>query len=266
MEIVYSDRSLSHGMHAHGSYEMLYIEEGEILLSIRGREYAAGPGDLVFLNQLEEHATRLCRAPYRRFYLLIPPYQFKAFHDDVHLLSVFRLHGGEFPYVLHTGGEKERFREYFHLLYQIAGEENAYREARMEAMVFLILTQAQALNPDMFANIREGSFLPIQEIQEQLEQDFSQAFSLQALAESFHVSPGCLSAHFRRYVGMSPMQYVTENRLAHGKRLLLQSDLSVHQIALECGYGDLSNFSRRFRQRFSMTPLEFRRQYRDRKE
>ena len=149
-EIVYSDQLLSHHVHAHVHYEMLFILEGKAVITIRGREYEAGAGDLVFLNQLEEHATRLVQSPYRRYYLLIPPRHLKAFHNDVQLLSVFRLHGGDFPYVLSTGKSAGRFEFYFSLLKEAAAQNTRDQEARFEALMTLILTEARALMPSMF--------------------------------------------------------------------------------------------------------------------
>ena len=73
LEIVYSDQLISHHRHTHVHYEMLYLLEGRVSMQIHGRELELGPGDLIFLNQFEEHATRLLQAPYRRYYVLIPP-------------------------------------------------------------------------------------------------------------------------------------------------------------------------------------------------
>ena len=63
---------------------------------------------------------------------------------------------------------------------------------------------------------------------------------------------------------MSPMQYVTQSRLNRAKVLLLKTELSVMDIARQCGYGDMSNFIRRFRREFQQTPLQFRQQQRGR--
>ncbi len=263
-EIVYSDRPLSHHIHTHVYYELLYVLEGAVMLTIRGTPYRVEAGSLVFLNQFDEHATRMISGVYRRYYLLIPPTQLKAFHNDVLLLSVFRFHGEKFSYVLPTGEDKPRFDTYFALLRDAAKRGGAYMDERIEALMTLILADALALRPDMFLPSREMSFLPMQDILDELDRSFAEKFSLRALAAKFHVSTGCLSAHFRQHVGMSPAQYVTQSRLTHAKVLLLKSELSVLEIAMQCGYGDASNFVRRFRQQFGVTPLQFRRQQRDR--
>jgi len=262
LEIVYSDQLISHHMHTHVHYEMLYLLEGQVSMRIREKEYTAGAGDIIFLNQFEEHATRLLKSPYRRYYVLIPPHQLQAFHKDVQLLSVFRLHGGNFPYVLHTGEKKPLFDFYFSAMRECSRETGKYREMRLEALLTLILTEAQLLQPDMFQQPMESALLPIQEILDILDREYAGDFSLENLAQRFHVSPGCLSSHFRQHVGMSPMQYITQSRLTQAKRLLLQTEQSVQTIAVQCGYADLSNFSRRFKQQFQCTPLQFRQKYR----
>lgn len=257
-EIVYNDHPVSHHVHTHVYYELLYVLEGAVMLTIRGKCLRAEAGSLVFLNQFDEHATRLLTETYRRYYLLIPPTQLKAFHNDVHLLSVFRLHGEAFPYVLPTGAERPRFDAYFAMLKDISDRGGPYLDARIEAVMTLILTDAHALCPGMFTQSQEASFLPIQDILDELDRSFSSKLSLSDLAAKHHVSPGCLSTHFRKQVGMSPMQYVTQSRLTHAKVLLLKSNLSVLEIAMQCGYGDVSNFVRRFRQQFQISPLQFR--------
>ena len=258
MEIVFSEQPSSHNVHTHVHYEMLYILEGAVSVSILGREYPAKAGDLIFLNQFEEHATRLLSPVYRRYYVLLPPGEMQSLPHDVGLLSVFRLHGGNFPYVLPAEESKARFDFYFSLLHEAARGASPCQDARLEALITLILTEAQALRPDFFTFSEEQPLLPLQELLRQLDQNFTEDFSLASLARQYHVSPGCLSAHFRKSVGLSPMQYVTQSRLTLAKRLLMTTGLPIRDIAAQCGYHDLSNFSRRFHQQFQCTPQRFR--------
>ncbi len=259
-EIRYNDQPIAHGMHTHTYDEMLYVLDGSAEITVRSRVFTCGPGTLIFLNPFDEHASRPVALPYRRYYLLIPQTQLKAFHNDVLLLSVFRCHGEQFPYILDTGEKKPLFDAYFEHLLQIQKEGGDYLEPRMEAMMTLILTDAQALRPDLFTPANQLSFLPIQDIMSQLDAHFTEPFSLTELARRFHVSPGCLSAHFRRAVGVSPMQYVVSSRMQRAKLLLSHSELPVAGIAQQCGYPDPSNFVRRFRQQYGLTPLQYRRQ------
>ncbi|MEE0297732.1 MAG: AraC family transcriptional regulator, partial [Christensenellales bacterium] len=237
-KIVYSETPVSHCIHSHVYYELLYVAEGSVLIRIRNQEYRADAGSLVFINQFDEHATQTISDIYKRYYLLIPPTQLDAFHHDVLLLSVFRFHGEGFPYVLSVGESKPRFDLYFSLLRDAAARGGDYLDARIESLMTLILADAYAVRPNMFIPGDDASFLPMQNLLTELDRTYAEPFSLQALAARYHVSAGCLSSHFRRQVGMSPMQYVTLSRLNHARTLLRSTDLSVMEIAMQCGYAD----------------------------
>lgn len=262
-EIVYSEQLVTHQLHTHVYYELLYITKGSVLFTIRGRDVQAEAGALVFLNQFDEHATKLLTTEYHRYYVQIPVHQLQAFHNDVLLLSVFRLHGEQFAYVMQSGAEKPRFDAYFAMLRDAADRSGPYRDTRMEALMTLILTEAQELRPDMFLPEQVVSFLPMQEILNVLDKHLTEPLNLSALANQFHVSPGCLSAHFKKQVGISPMQYMTQSRLNRSKILLSKTELSVMEIAGQCGFQDVSNFVRRFHRQYHMTPLQFRRHVRE---
>ncbi|MDO5377982.1 MAG: AraC family transcriptional regulator, partial [Clostridia bacterium] len=252
-EIRYSEEPLNHPSHTHVYYELLYVFEGAVSMILRGKERRVEAGSLVFLNPFDEHATKMIEPVYRRYYLLIPPNQFKAFHNDAALLSVFRFHGDSFACVLPTGAEKPRFDTYFALLLEAARRGGPDADTRVEALMTLLLLDARELRPDMFLPPEAVTFLPIQEILDELDQNHGQGFSLEALAERYFVSPGCLSAHFRRLVGVSPMQYAMQSRLMHAKLLLQSTERSVADIARQCGWQDTSNFVRRLRQQIRGT-------------
>ena len=65
---------------------------------------------------------------------------------------------------------------------------------------------------------------------------------------------------FKNTFGTSFTAYLNEYRLTMASRLLLASEDSILAVAAECGFENLSYFNRRFKDRFGMTPSEFRRQ------
>ena len=133
-EIKYNDQPTPHGMHTHTYYEMLYVLSGAAVITVRGRAYECGPGSLIFLNPFDEHASHPLELPYKRYYLLMPVTQLKAFHNDVLLLSVFRFHGDQFPYAVQVGDLKPRFDSYFSLLMDVQKEGGSFADTRMEAL------------------------------------------------------------------------------------------------------------------------------------
>ena len=67
---------------------------------------------------------------------------------------------------------------------------------------------------------------------------------------------------FRRTLGVTPHQHLVRARLRRAVRLLSASDLSVTDVAYDCGFADLSNFVRSFRRAAGASPGEFRRRAR----
>ena len=63
---------------------------------------------------------------------------------------------------------------------------------------------------------------------------------------------------FKKVIGRSPMEYVNEYRIKKAMHYLKESDLTVTEICLECGYNNFGNFLREFRKYTSTTPLQYR--------
>ncbi len=63
---------------------------------------------------------------------------------------------------------------------------------------------------------------------------------------------------FRRVTGISPTAYVEQVRIDHARCLLADREMSLAQIAQECGFADQSYFTRRFKRCTGLTPGQFR--------
>ena len=94
----------------------------------------------------------------------------------------------------------------------------------------------------------------IRQMEESLEEPISRA----DLAASVHLSSRQLERLFRKYLGRTPTRYYLELRLARARRLLLQTDMSVLDVALACGFVSASHFSKCYREYFGKTPREER--------
>jgi AraC-like DNA-binding protein len=92
-----------------------------------------------------------------------------------------------------------------------------------------------------------------------LESSFDQAVSPSSLAKKAGMSAARFARVIRRIHGISPMQLITKTRITAGMRLLLESDTSIAEIALKCGFADHSAFTRAFRAVTRYSPSEYRR-------
>ncbi len=65
-------------------------------------------------------------------------------------------------------------------------------------------------------------------------------------------------ALFQRTFGTTLVKYITEHRLSHAQRLLVTTEESILNIAMNSGFGSLSRFNEAFRQALGCTPREYR--------
>lgn len=98
----------------------------------------------------------------------------------------------------------------------------------------------------------------IQASLEYLNRHYAEPLRLETLAGMEYLSASRYSALFRRATGRSPQQYLIELRLRNARELLLQTDLSVAEVARSVGYEDALYFSRLFRRHFDAPPRSVR--------
>ncbi len=80
------------------------------------------------------------------------------------------------------------------------------------------------------------------------------------IAAALRISPEYLSKLFRQHVGMTVVEYIQKTMIEHARMMLINSDLTMADIAEKCGYSDQNYFSRVFRQHLSMSPHKYRKQ------
>ena len=86
--------------------------------------------------------------------------------------------------------------------------------------------------------------------------------SLAELARACKLSPGHFARAFRQTTGQPPHRWLMVQRIEKAKQLLVDSTLSLAQIAQKCGFADQSHFTRIFAQLVQSSPGQWRRHWR----
>ncbi|MEI4770046.1 helix-turn-helix domain-containing protein [Psychrobacillus sp. FJAT-51614] len=84
--------------------------------------------------------------------------------------------------------------------------------------------------------------------------------NLETLTDFLGISPSYLSMLFSKTKGITFKQYVNKKRLSHAQQLLLETNLSISEIAFTTGFNDSNYFSKVFKLNNEMSPLSFRQQ------
>lgn len=101
----------------------------------------------------------------------------------------------------------------------------------------------------------------IRALQTYIHKNYMEHISLAEIATAGHISRGECCRVFKRVQRMSPIQYLTRFRLEQSLKLLTSTELSIHEIAQQVGFGTASYFTERFREELQCTPTEYRRKH-----
>ena len=100
----------------------------------------------------------------------------------------------------------------------------------------------------------------LRQITDYMDAHLDQDISLNDLARIVGLSPHHFSDAFKTSTGQSPYRYLIENRIRRAKELLLGTQRSITEIALEVGFASHSHFTDQFRKRTKTTPMRYRKE------
>ncbi len=103
----------------------------------------------------------------------------------------------------------------------------------------------------------------VQRIREYLNQHFTEAVSLESIADAMGCSETYVSHLYKRVTGKTPIQYVIQRRIGLAQTMLISTELSASEIATRVGYDNPNYFNTVFSKTVGMTPIRYRKNYKE---
>lgn len=97
-----------------------------------------------------------------------------------------------------------------------------------------------------------------QRIKEYIDEHYLEDLKLPMIAAALHINTYYLSHTFKALTGASPMQYIIRRRIDQAQNLLLTTNYSVTDIAMQCGYNNSNYFQSVFSNLVGMPPGKYR--------
>lgn len=98
----------------------------------------------------------------------------------------------------------------------------------------------------------------LSQVIQMMESNIEEPISPSVLAKEVVMSTRQLERLFRRYLNRSPKRYYMELRLQKARNLLMQTDMTVINVAMACGFASPSHFSKCYRSHYNTTPYRER--------
>ncbi|MBP3423344.1 MAG: AraC family transcriptional regulator [Clostridia bacterium] len=254
-------------LHTHEFTEIVYITSGECLQTINGISYPARRGDLFFINRNSTHTFspinyfsyyNICFSPETVVKRIIDR---QNALDLISLSSLEEIQSESMPMGRFTfeGNERQWIESLLHDMHKEyttnQSERNAILESYMTILIAKILRKANTSNSSKRQEF-SGVWRALSDF---INENLAQKLTLEDLAQQCFYNPSYFSRAFKQKFGVSPMEYITRERVSIAASLLLSSPtLSMEEIAERCGFGDKSSLYRAFEKVYGCSPSEYR--------
>lgn len=253
--------------HIHLDVEIMYVQIGSFAVEIDGKEYTAEQGECMLFRSNAVHSIRALSEGvsfYRVLKVGLPFVMSLASTDNsesyVHCLSV----SSRGEKVKWSREETERMKIYENFA-NMNGEYQKDEWGSDIATKMYVAYILQALLRDIRSKTdekKEDRHLSkaIADVLYYMYRHYSEPITLETCSKWASLSSSYLSRSFKKVTGNSFRNYLNIIRIDAAEKLLITTELSVTEVALECGYNDVSYFAAWYRKIKGITPSDLRKQ------
>ena len=249
--------------HHHPAIEINYVAKGRLTMRTSDYEFDAHQGEAIFINTDTLHSSfwydegEVLSLVFDSIFL---SGMYGSVYERKYIQPVTNC--GEFQgYLLRP--DTERHIEMCLLLAQIIGlfqnEPFGYEfEVRSKLCRFwcLLLLDTEAIRMKLRKTDRSG--IRMKPMLKYIHENYSQKMLLDEIAKAGAVSKRECTRCFQRYAHLTPMEYVCYYRTRMAAHCLIETQMSIAEIAEACGFGSGSYFTKVFQKEMGCLPREYR--------
>ncbi len=238
--------------HWHDEIEIIYLEYGEINIRCTEKEYHLMPGDFYIINSNELHQIS-GKTPSLHHAIIFHPH----FLD----FSIFDKAEENFihPITSGTAGFIPKIHQdrcYSHFLKRLV-ETSSKQYLSIKILLYALidqLYQKDQITVEKYTETQEN----LKKIISYIQKNYNEPLTLNQIAQQIMITPNYLCKYFKKKMGITVFQYIQQYRINQSIDLLLQSDLPIINIAMQCGFDNLSYYIRTFKKQTGITPKQYR--------
>ena len=223
-------------------YELEYFPEAGGTAYINGKAYPIEKGCV------------LCAAPgsIRHSVLHVKAHYVKCDTKNPFLKEMLN----QLPVISHFDEDDVNMKKLFQQISWYCEKEDPvhllYAESKLLELIYRLLSKNRAEEQYQISNPM------IQQAAEFIDHNFKNDIKLEDTARAVGLTPIYFHNLFQKHMGQTPHEYLLEKRLNAAKELLTGSDMSMVNIAAECGFSSQSYFNAVFKKHCGTTPLKYR--------
>ena len=268
--IVEPDETSALYLHCHAEAELFYLEEGQVDFIVENQTYRMVSRDAIFIPpNLIHHAV--CTGPQvkgcrfyafvfdvKRFEQYLPAYchTYFAALEENRMECVYPIFHGE--------KQNGKLLDTLSGIFTHMQEPLDRYELALNGELFLCWQELYNLHFAGLCRQHTGKQI-LNELRKSIDychEHYAEPLTLAILAGQAGQSESYYCREFREYTGQPPFEYLNRIRIIRSCEYLAESDKKITEIAMLCGFNNISYYNRIFRRIMGMRPTDYRRQFR----
>lgn len=255
--------------HWHQDLEFIHIMQGEMRHFVSGERVLLREGDSLLVNAGQLHycytknmqdCVFLC--------ILLPPSLLTANEELARRFILPMTTDFSFPCAVFQKGtpEGDRYARLLRESWALKQEKPwGYQLDILGNLLTLVMTAARRhQSHTLERQPREDDRLIAQKrMIVYIKANYARDIKARDIADSAEISETLCGRLFKSYLGQTPLQYLNAYRLESSRRMLLNSEQKIMDIAAQCGFHHISYFGKLFERAYGCSPLIYRKNYRE---
>ena len=234
--------------HIHTQCEIYFNLSGDVSFMVEGHTYPISSGNVIISRPLEYHHCIYHNTLEHEHFCLL----FSCAENEDILDLFFHREKGQNNLIVLSKDKAHALKKHFEAL--LAAKKSDSADSYYHFFCILnILKHNTASDKENAAKTLPH---PLQTVLAMIDERYAEPITVSMLAAAIFVSVNTLERYFKRYLLMSPSEYIKIRRLTVAVTLL-QSRTPISSVALQCGFSDTSNFIAAFKRYFGTTPYQY---------
>ncbi len=243
--------------HWHNSLEVMHVFRGAMQTVFRGKRYAMRDDDIIVINPKDVHSTHTL-APLDAALIQIPHEMFRTISPDITLMRF------DFNTAAMSPRRKRDLSGFAAALtelydaYRMKNPGYGLKVVSLLCDFFHRLYQNHADRHIPAKHKTEKYLHRLESVTSFVLDHYREPITIGRMSTIAFLNPEYFSRFFKKYMGMTPMEYLNLIRIQHIAAGLLNTDAKVADLAVAHGCNDYRLFLRKFRAVFGCTPRQYR--------
>jgi AraC family transcriptional regulator, exoenzyme S synthesis regulatory protein ExsA len=250
------------GIWSNNNY-FAFISSGKKMWRSIYHEYEVNEGDIIFIKKGANLTHQFFDDEFCAIFIFIPDDFIKAFlQRNSTLLQAPQKDLSSQDSVLRISDDQllESYHQSIHSYLSLAEKPNEKLLLLKfeELLLSLFSTNKNEALTDYFISLCQNQQYHMTRV---MEENFAYNLKLENYAQLCHMSLSAFKKAFKEHYHTTPASWLKNRKLDLAVHHAVRSTLSISQIAFECGFEDTSHFIRVFKQKYEITPLQYRQKY-----